>query len=377
MRKLSTSFVSAGAVLAVLSLPSWAWAASPSVPVVVKAVPAPEWNAKFDQKQGWIGGDAVYSVLLDSKRVLWLFGDTLVGKVKDGRRPAAGMVNNTIGIQTGSGKDSAIHFVTERDNKPAAFFTTSDDKGWLWPQAGVYARGKLFVFLPLIEKTKETGAFGFKQVGQRLAMVNNPADEPETWRVKLRQLPMVEFAAQRQRSWGSAILTEGDDVYVYGFDEHRERGTIRRQLTVARVAVAKLEDFTAWQFRGKEGWSEKPGDAAALADGLATEFSVSRAPGGKGYVAVYSENGLSDRIVGRFADRPEGTWSAPAFLYRCPEMAKDKGVFTYSAKAHPWAAKENELLISYCVNSWEFGRLFTDDAVYRPKFVRVELAKRE
>ena len=228
------------------------------------------------------------------------------------------MVNNTIGIQSGIGKDAAIRFVTERNNKPAVFFTNSDVKGWFWPQAGVYARDRLFVFLPLIEKTKEPGAFGFKQIGQWLAIVDNPADEPEKWRVKLRQLPMVEFAVQRQRSWGSTLLVDGDDLYVYGFDERRERGEIRRQLTVARVAVAKLEEFTAWQFRGAEGWSDKPGDAAALADGLGTEFSVSRAPGGKGYIAVYTENGLSDRIVSRFADRPEGLWSAPRVVVSLP-----------------------------------------------------------
>jgi hypothetical protein len=55
-------------------------------------------------------------------------------------------------------------------------------------------------------------------------------------------------------------------------------------------------------------------------------------------------------------------------------MAKDKGVFCYAAKAHPWAAADRELLISYCVNTWEFARLFREEEVYRPKFVRVRLA---
>src|SRR5262249_2295869 len=68
-----------------------------------------------------------------------------------------------------------------------------------------------------------------------------------------------------------------------------------------------------------------------------------------------------------------GPWSAPVLLYRCPEMGKDKGVFSYAAKAHPWAAAGNELVVSYCVNTWEFARLFRDDKVYRRKFVRVEL----
>jgi hypothetical protein len=89
---------------------------------------------------------------------------------------------------------------------------------------------------------------------------------------------------------------------------------------------------------------------------------------------VYTENGLGDRIVGRFAESPAGPWSALVLLYKCPEMSKDKGLFTYAAKAHPWATSGEEILVSYCVNAWDFGRLFRDAEVYRPKFVRVKLS---
>ncbi|MBU1180687.1 MAG: hypothetical protein KKE00_03145 [Proteobacteria bacterium] len=32
----------------------------------------------FPYKDGWYGGDAAYSIRLDEKRTLWLFGDTFV-----------------------------------------------------------------------------------------------------------------------------------------------------------------------------------------------------------------------------------------------------------------------------------------------------------
>src|SRR5262245_21921458 len=110
-------------------------AAAPAVPTVEKATPAPEWDSKFAGKKGWIGGDGVYSVALGRKRILWLFGDTLLGTVKEKRRTGATMVNNTIAVQSGRGKDAEIRFVTgkAKDGKPAAFFTPSDGKGWLWP----------------------------------------------------------------------------------------------------------------------------------------------------------------------------------------------------------------------------------------------------
>src|SRR5438132_1310728 len=67
----------------------------PKWPAVVRAEPAPEWNARFAGKEGWIGGDGVYSVVLARDRILWLFGDSLLGTARNGRRDGAVMVNNT------------------------------------------------------------------------------------------------------------------------------------------------------------------------------------------------------------------------------------------------------------------------------------------
>jgi hypothetical protein len=350
---------------------------TPAVPVVLKAEPAPEWSARFEGKEGWIGGDGACSAVLSPRRVLWLFGDTILGTVKEGRRTGAVMVNNTVGVQPGSDKDAAIQFVAgkAKDNKPAAVFVPASGKGWFWPQAAARARDRLFVFLAQIVRTGESGVFAFKHVGQWLAVVENPDDEPAAWKVKQHRLPFTEFGPGRERSWGSAVLADGVYLYIYGYDA-RGKGIGNRQLTVACVPAEKADDFGAWRFHSARGWDERPADAAPLAGGLATEFSVSQVPGGKGYVAVYTENGLGDRIVGRFADAPAGPWSAPVLLYRSPEMGKDKGVFSYAGKAHPWAASSRpvaELLLSYCVNTWEFARLFRDDTVYRPKFVRVQL----
>jgi hypothetical protein len=354
---------------------SAARAAGPAVPVVVKAVPAPEWEEKFAGKHGWIGADGVYSAVLGPGRVLWFFGDTILGDVKDGRRVNAVMVNNTLGLQSGQDKDAAIRFVAGegKDGKPAAVFTPADGVGWFWPLGSVVSGGKLYVFLTQIDKAGAGGPFGFKQLGQVLAVVENPKDEPEKWRLKQHKVPFSKSEPARERSWGSAVLLAGNDLYVYGCDELRQKSATNKRLTVARVAAGQVTDFSAWRFRTADGWSDKPADAAPLASRLANEFSVTPLSGGKGYVAVYTEGGLSDRIVGRFADAPEGPWSEPVLLYKCPDVRNDKGVFAYAAKAHAWAAGENELVVSYCVNAWEFGRLFSDEKVYRPKFVRVEL----
>jgi hypothetical protein len=313
--------------------------------------------------------------MLGRRRVLWLFGDTILGSVKDCRRAGAVMVNNTVGVQAGTGPEAAIRFVAGKlkDKKPTAFFTPADGKGWFWPQAAIRVGEQLFIFLAQIERTKDRGVFAFRHVGQWLGAVENPDDDPEKWRVKQHKLPFADFKQDRERSWGSAVLTEGEHLFIYGYDEKKGKGIGRRRLTLARAPAKRPGDFDAWRFRTSSGWSPEPASAVPLADGLATEFSVSRRPGGKGYLAVYTENGLGARILGRFSNAPEGPWSDPLLLYTCPEMAKDAGVFTYGAKAHPWAATGNELVLSYCVNTWDFGRLFRNETLYRPKLVRVKL----
>jgi hypothetical protein len=369
---MSTTCPRSATILALVAFSSTSRAAPP-IPTVIKAEPAPEWNAKFAGNEGWIGGDGVYSTLLSPKRVLWLFGDTLLGSVKDGKRAGATMVNNTVGILDLKTKDAAVRFTPQRekDRKPSALFVPADGKGWFWAQAAARVGARLFVFLPQIQSTKEPRAFGFKHIGQWLAVVENPDDEPEQWRMKQHKLPFAEFGPDRERSWGAAVLADVEFLYVYGYDDVKKQGFGKRRLTLARVPIEKVDDFAAWCFRTKDGWSERAEDTAPLADGLATELSVSRVD--KGYVAVYTQDGIGDRIVGRFADAPEGPWSAPLLLYKCPEMAGDMGLFCYAAKAHPWAARGNELLVSYCVNSFDFARLFREAEVYRPKFVRVVL----
>jgi hypothetical protein len=364
--------------ISLICLLTWASARAtdvtePKIPTGIHAEPATDLNALFDNKTGWIGADAAYSAALGPDRVLWLFGDTLVGNVKDGRRVDCSMVNNTVAIQTGQGKTASVKFTIGKpkaDGKPTSLFMPADGKGWLWPMGAVRIGGKLYLILPQIDRAGGGGAFGFKQIAQWLGVVENPDEEPGEWKLTQQKIPFCDFTPGKTQSFGSALLVVGDDVFIYGIDE-QGNGIGRKRLIVARAPAADFADFKTWRFRTTSGWSERSTDAVPLADGLASEFSVSAMPGGKEYVLVNSENGLSDRIMGRFADKPDGPWTNPVLLYTSPEMKADKGVFCYSAKAHAWAAKGNELVITYCQNTWEFGKVFQSDVVYRPKFVRV------
>lgn len=351
-------------------------AAPPAAPVVTSAEPDAALTARFRGTDGWVGGDGAFSVALPNDRALWLFSDTWVGKVRDGKRKDVALVNNTVGVQTGRGADAKLAFHIQKDakGKPTALFAPPDGKGWFWLFAGHSAGDRLHVFLPRFEKAAGPAAFGFKSVDVWLGTVSNPTAAPEAWTVAHTKVPFAEYAEKRKFMFGSSVHVSGDHAYVYGYDEAPAKPFPTRKLLTARVPKDKLADFDSWRFLTDTGeWSADPKAARGVAGNLGTEFSVSYVPSLKRYALVTTEHGLSDRIVARFAPSPEGPWSDAVLLYTCPEMKKQKGVFTYAGKAHPHLAGDGELVISYATNAFELGPVINNAELYWPNFVRVKL----
>jgi hypothetical protein len=343
-----------------------------------EAEPYPAMNALFELNQGWIGADGAHSVDLSSRR-LWLFSDTWVGQVRAGKRCDAVIVNNSVGLQEGTGATSKMRFAVRRnaDKKAAALFTPSDGRGWFWLQAGAYVDNHLYVFLSQVEKTDKPGPFGFRQIGQSLGVVPNPDDDPTSWRCEQLKLPCTIFSPERELTFGAAVLRDRDYLYIYGTDEAVKPTQRDRYLIVARVGLAHIKDFTAWRFYDGAGWSADFNTSKRMVSGMASEGSVSYLPDVKQYVLVYTDGGLSERILARTAPGPTGPWSAPAVLYRCPEAGRDKRIFCYGAKAHPTLARGNELVVSYVANSFDFWQVAADATIYLPRFILVKYRKRE
>ena len=224
-------------------------AAPPAPPSVVSALPDAALTAKFRRADGWVGGDGAFSVPLADARTVWLFSDTWVGSVRDGKRKNVTLVNNTVGVQAGSGADAKLTYFVQKNagGKPVALFTPPDGKGWFWLFAGHHAGGKLHAFLPRMEKAGN-GAFGFKSVDMWLGTVTNPDAEPVNWKTTYAKVPFAAFGATRKRSFGSAVLTAGDFAYIYGYEETPGKPFATRKLLVARVATDKLADFDEWRF---------------------------------------------------------------------------------------------------------------------------------
>lgn len=342
---------------------------------VVASEPWPELDRLFQREDGWIGADGAHSVALGGGRTLWLFSDTWVGSTRDGHRTDAGIVNNTVGLMRSTAAGPRLDFSIRRDGEgaPNAFLAPPDGRGWFWLQAGAVADGRLWLFLPQIERTEDPGVFGFRSCGLWLASTADfRGDDPLAWRFELAPFPHAKFTPERERTFGCAALVHDGFLYAYGTEDVID--TFRtRHLILARVPVGSASEPDAWRFLADGEWQADFRRASRLFDGMGSEAAVLHQRARGRFVIVYTENGLSERILARSAPQAWGPWSEPLELARCPEARRDPLLLTYAAKAHATLSSDDELAVSYVVNSLDFWQVARDASLYWPRFLRVRL----
>ena len=109
MRRYGTAVV----LICLLVLTVAGCAATPSTEshaqrdLVIAVEPWPEANLLFKKDARWLGGDGASSVDLGNERVLWLFGDSFIGRGESRNRDDAFIVRNSIALQQGYDPSSA------------------------------------------------------------------------------------------------------------------------------------------------------------------------------------------------------------------------------------------------------------------------------
>ncbi len=333
--------------------------------------PAPDLDARFASTKGWIGADGIFSVTLADGRTVWLFSDTWIGDIKHGRRARADMINNSIGITKGPG--AARFYYHRSGGRVRSLFTPPDGRGWFWLWAGVVDEDRLFLFATRVESAEGSGAFGFVHFGTALGEVENPQDAPTAWRVRWRDVPK---AWAPRVFWGSAALAHDGSVYVYGFLENGQKGLdFRRDMLIARAPSGRLADFASWRFYGGGAWHADVHQAGPDCPDIATEYSVTRVPGCSRFLLVTHDVFLSPTIVARTADDPWGPWSDKIEVYTCPEADPKRDTFCYAGKHQPVFSDGRTLVISYAANANDLATVANDPSLYRPRFIRVPVAR--
>lgn len=369
---------------------------APSAPSRVRvgmAVPAPEWDALFDRRQGWTGADGIYSFPLDGDErpgrggtTFFVFSDTFIGEVSANDRRVSGstLVNNTNAILEGSRPNPnriAFHWPTKANGDPAAVVVPKPqgaEPTWFWPNDGLVVDGRIYFYALKIRSNGQGGAFGFETAG--ISLLSSPAGlRPAFSRYTQADTPLYRPAEGNRGdiTYGLAVmpntaLAGAPDpdgfLYVYGL----RNDPFNKKLLVARVRPGKIADFAAYRFWTGDAWSPDIAAARTVTGRVSSEFSVSPLADGR-YILVFQLDTLSNKVAIRYGDSPVGPWSDYKIVYEAPETAISPDIFTYNAKAHPHLSEPGRLLISYNVNTGDFVENFTNADIYRPRFIWLPL----
>jgi hypothetical protein len=336
-----------------------------------KSQAAPEIDEKFRTQAGWIGGDGAHSIDLGNNRTLWLFGDTWVGTLKDGLRSRARIVHNSVGVQCGP--EAPCTFIVREDanGKPVDLIRPEDGRGWLWFQNGIMVKDKLYLFLSQMDLPTEKYRPERKPLGQWLAIVENPQDDPRDWCINQVRMPFASYSRQRDVTFGSGAVVEGEFLYVFGSDDASRMSSLNRFLIVARVPLDRITEMSEWRFLRKGRWSHDFMQADRVAKQLSSDLSISYMPGIRRYLMVYTESDVSNRIVARTAPSPVGPWSEAETLHHCLDAHGDMRLYCYAGKAHPSLSSDGRLVISYLTSSIDTWQVATDPRLFWPMFVTV------
>jgi hypothetical protein len=378
--------------------------------------PREDWDRAFQRTDGWTGGDVAQAVDLGNQRTLWIWGDSWVGPVRDGKHAVGSrLVNNSLAIHDtmiggAAPPADAIEFFwgpANEKSEPTAWLRPdasrvtprlpqngTDDPAWYWLVNGIVlpdaqANPRLVLFAWHIARTKGDGVWNFCTAGNALTVVDNSNEPVDEWHLAQHDIPhalgdVVREATPPSKpiSWGSALLlvprvTEPEEhlapwLYIYG----TRGGGLNTELLLARVPANRVENFSQWEFRTAEEWSSRLDDAVSRADGLVSEFSVTpiELAGKSRYVMIQSQPLFGKQILARTADAPDAHWSEGHPVYQVTSIDADRDYFTYAAKAHPHLSAGSKLLVSYMINSHNFAKMVNDANVYRPRFVEVDLS---
>jgi hypothetical protein len=301
---------------------------------------------------GWTGGDASWSARLPDGRVVWLFGDTFLGGVDvAGRRdPSAPLVRNSMVTQE---RDGTLRTLVGRDaHGRGAIVAGGGPDDWYWPGPPVVNDRVLEVPMAHMARTGP-GEWDFKVQGTSLAVFRLP---------DLRLQSLTPLITPPEVNMASAAATSARFTYIYGT---RDTGTRGKDAFVARAPKGELRG--PWRYWNGRRWSRDATAATPVAHGVADQFSVVRTDRGW---ALVSQIPMARDIVAFRAGRPQGVWVTAARIARTPAIAH---AITYNATVHPEFSEGGRLVLGFCVNADTWSRVFTDAALYRPRFMTVRL----
>ena len=333
----------------------------------------PEWTELFRRTSGWSGADGIFSFFdKQSKKILFVFSDTWLGDVDpvSRKRKSMKMINNSMATLPGiSPEPSKIQFIWNK-NTDSSVFIPEKKKSWYWLQDGFIYKGHFYNFpMQIVKNPAGSEGFQFRTDSVHILKVPLLDGVPQISKQRIILADLFTKQKGHELFYGAGVLKNADDgfIYVYG----RLHKDFQVKLVVAKIKPEQIEDITAWTYWDGKSWSAKINDSASLGEG-GPELSVTRIERGllkDKYILVSMP--ISREVFIRIGDSPVGPFGPKQVIYKTSEPDQIPETYTYNAKAHPVLSKENELIISYNVNTPKLGH-HKNAEIYRPRFIKLK-----
>ncbi|WP_373516665.1 hypothetical protein [Pricia sp.] len=311
---------------------------------------------------GVTGADGVISFPLDSTTSVFMMGDSFLTPVRNNKRDVnSHMINNSFILINEEEVHTALYEGT-MDNPDALLKPTyGNPDEYYWPGHGFEHNGTLHVFMSRF--LHGDGAWGFEFSGTDYITMDAKS-------FKVISQEDFPFSNRNIVHYGLSVINQKDFTYIYGSWSTKDS-------TALHVARGKLNENTnklnSFEFFDGKGWNSDPIKSAPLkgiGQQVPEQFSVFQH--GNVFVLILQARELGNgNIYSYISDAPTGPWRNEQLLYHTTEQENSKDeVFTYNAMAHPQYMEDEQLLISYCVNSFKVANIHeVNTDYYRPKFI--------
>ena len=343
-------------------------------------------NVFFPDSGGVTGADGIFSIPLPDGNSAFLTGDCFLGYVLNGARDmSTRMINNSMVIINREGTSARSVYRGTYDQPVSLIVPGQGVQGghWYWPGHGFTEDSILYLFAlnmfndpglivksskpeeeqDLTDKMGET-QWSFAVAGIDLLQLSLPD-------FRLLAVDSVRCTYEIDFHLGNCVLADGDSLYFFGTRNDPDGAHIY----TARTHRGNIPYHEHWEFFEGEGWGSDPQSAAPmkLDIGVSEQFSIFRIK--DTYVLLTMAKMTSD-IYTYTSDSPFRNFTNKTFIYHAPEPEADTThqIFAYNALAHPQYIKDDELLVSYCINSFTVRDVFENAENYRARFIRVPLS---
>lgn len=328
-------------------------------------------NIGRTNKQGIIGHDGGYSVVLRDGRRLWALGDTWLGEIKHHRREIRGHLANTGAVQPASDICAPLRYLTDSSGNPRELIPALPDDHSKniahWPLAMVSDGAQIYLYYQRIRRHSGAGLkklatqinFEVLGIGVALASVDD-------LHFHLANNGELLFDAA-EHGFSDAIYLEGDMLYGLGCaPEHRK---LRRACRLARVPLRQIAERGAYEVWNGTGWNADLKSAAVLFDSGSSEMTLNW--DGDRFLVTYIPPFSCDVEI-RTSSRLVGPWSHPHKVMR---ISIPKHAFCYGAKLQELCQDGSSAVLTWNSNGPLSLQVRNPD-LYWPHAVRVSIPKR-